>query len=122
VAEKFKSSVEWEVLISEDPYSEALINYIVNKYEVQLALIGNKNKIKGTGAVSGKLLRLLKCNILSILKRKTIISKIWAGTDFQMPHKVLMLLKMYKATDATVKAVHVYNVRFNSLHTFQRAP
>jgi hypothetical protein len=28
-----------------------LINYIVNKYEVQLALIG-KNKIKGTGAVS----------------------------------------------------------------------
>jgi hypothetical protein len=29
---------------------------------------------------------------------------------------------MYKATDATVKAVHVYNVRFNSLHTFQRAP
>jgi hypothetical protein len=67
VAEKFKSSVEWEVLISEDPYSEAL-NYIVNKYEVQLALIGNKNKIKGTGAVSGKLLRLLKCNILSIPK------------------------------------------------------
>jgi hypothetical protein len=43
VAEKFKSS-EWEVLISEDPYSEALINYIVNKYEVQLALIGNKKK------------------------------------------------------------------------------
>jgi hypothetical protein len=39
VAEKFKSSEE--VLISEDPYSEALINYIVNKYEV-LALIGNK--------------------------------------------------------------------------------
>jgi hypothetical protein len=49
--------------------SEALINYIVN--EVQLALIGNKNKIKGTGAVSGKLLRLLKCNILSIPKSKT---------------------------------------------------
>jgi hypothetical protein len=77
VAEKFKSSVEWEVLISEDPYSEALINYIVNKYEVQLALIGNKNKIKGTGAVSGKLLRLLKCNILSIPKSaKPIITKL----------------------------------------------
>jgi hypothetical protein len=41
VAEKFKSSVGGKFL-SEDPYSEALINYIVNKYEVQLALIGNK--------------------------------------------------------------------------------
>jgi hypothetical protein len=52
-----------------------LINYIVNKYEVQLALIGNKNKIKGTGAVSGKLLRLLKCNILSIPKSAKPIIK-----------------------------------------------
>jgi nucleotide-binding universal stress UspA family protein len=113
VAEKFKSSVEWEVLISEDPYSEALINYIVNKYEVQLALIGNKNKIKGTGAVSGKLLRLLKCNILSIPKSaKPIISKIWAGTDFSnASHKVFDVAEnVQKATDATVKAVHVYNV------------
>ena len=32
VAEKFTSSVAWEVLISEDPYSESLINYIVDKY------------------------------------------------------------------------------------------
>jgi hypothetical protein len=83
VAEKFKSSVEWEFLISEDPYSEALINYIVNKYS--FALIGNKNKIKG-GAVSGKLLRLLKCNILSIPKSaKPIISKIGQVQIFQMP-------------------------------------
>jgi hypothetical protein len=45
----------------------------------------------------------------------------WAGTDFQMPHKVLMLLKMYK-TDATVKAVHVYNVPIQfSIHS-KRAP
>ena len=31
VEDKFKSSAQWEVLISEDPYSESLINYIVNK-------------------------------------------------------------------------------------------
>lgn len=113
VEEKFKSSVECQVLISEDPYSESLINYIVNKYEVQLALIGNKNKIKGTGVVSGKLLRMLKCNILSIPKNaKPVISNIWAGTDFSSAsHKVFQVAEnLQKSTEAKVKAVHVYNV------------
>jgi nucleotide-binding universal stress UspA family protein len=113
VGEKFTSSVEWEVLISEDPYSESLINYIVNKYEVQLALIGNKNKIKGTGVVSGKLLRLLKCNILSIPKSaKPSISNIWAGTDFSnASNKVFEIAEnLQTITEAKVKAVHVYNV------------
>jgi hypothetical protein len=67
-----------------DPYSEALINYIVNKYEVQLALIGNKNKIKGTGAVSGKLLRLLKC-ILSSQKQNQLLAKFGQVQIFQTP-------------------------------------
>lgn len=113
VEEKFTSSVEWEVLISEDPYSESLINYIVNKYEIQLALIGNKNKIKGTGVVSGKLLRMLKCNILSIPKNaKPVISNIWAGTDFSSAsNKVFEVAENLQTTlTAKVKAVHVYNV------------
>lgn len=113
VEAQFTSSAEWEVLISDDPYSESLINYIVNKYEIQLALIGNKNKSKGIGIVSGKLLHLLKCSILSIPKdAKPIISNIWAGADFSNASK-----KVFKAaeniqrnTEAKVKAVHVYNV------------
>ena len=113
VEKQFKSSAQWEVLISEDPYSESLINYIVNKYEIQLALIGNKNRLNGTGVVSGKLLRLLKCNILSIPKNaKPVITNIWAGTDFSGASKKVFEVAEYlqKATAAEVKAVHVYNV------------
>jgi len=113
VEEKFTSSAQWEVLISEDPYSESLINYIVNKYEIQLALIGNKNKSKGTGVVSGKLLHLLKCNILSIPKNaKPVITNIWAGTDFSSASKKVFEVaeNLQRATDAKVRAVHVYNV------------
>jgi len=113
VEEKFTSSVQWEVLISEDPYSESLINYIVDKYEIQVAIIGNKNKSKGTGVISGKLLRLLKCNILSIPKNaKPIISNIWAGTDFSSASKKVfeVAANLQRSTAAKVKAVHVYNV------------
>jgi len=113
VEEKFTSSAQWEVLISEDPYSESLINYIVDKYEIQVAIIGNKNKSKGTGVISGKLLRLLKCNILSIPKNaKPIISNIWAGTDFSSASKKVfeVAANLQRSTAAKVKAVHVYNV------------
>ncbi|MCM4168704.1 hypothetical protein KCTC52924_02396 [Arenibacter antarcticus] len=113
VEEKFTSSTAWEVLISEDPYSESLINYIVNKYEVQLALIGNKNRSKGTGVVSGKLLRLLKCHILSIPNNsKPDIANIWVGTDFSSASKKVFDLaeNLQSATAAKVNAVHVYNV------------
>ncbi len=85
----------------------------VNKYEVQLALIGNKNKSKGTGVISGKLLRLLKCNILSIPKNaKPVISNIWAGTDFSSASKKVFEVaeNLQRTTAAKVKAVHVYNV------------
>lgn len=113
VAEKFTSSVAWEVLISEDPYSESLINYIVDKYAIQLALIGNKNKSRGTGVVSGKLLRLLKCDILSIPKDTApVISSIWAGTDFSNASKKVFKVaeNLQKTTNAKVKAMHIYNV------------
>lgn len=113
VEKKYTSSVEWEVLLSEDPYSESLINYVVNKYEVQLAIVGNKNKVKGTGVVSGKLLRILKCNILSIPRNsKPVITNIWAGTDFSSAsNKVFEIAeKLQISTNARVKAVHIYNV------------
>ncbi|MCK0191209.1 universal stress protein [Arenibacter sp. F20364] len=113
VENKFTSSSEWEVLISEDPYSESLINYIVNKYMIQLALIGNKNRSKGTGVVSGKLLRLLKCDILSIPNNvKPDITNIWVGTDFSSASKKVFNLaeNLQSLTAANVKSVHVYNV------------
>ncbi|QFZ54560.1 universal stress protein [Oceanihabitans sp. IOP_32] len=109
----FKSAVEWEVLISEDPNSESLINYIVNKYQIHLALIGNKNKSKGIGVVSGKLLRLLKCNILSIPEdAKPVISNIWAGTDFSNASKRVLNVAQHlqRLTSAQVKSLHVYSI------------
>jgi nucleotide-binding universal stress UspA family protein len=113
IAEKFTTPVAWEVLMSEDPYSESLINYIVDKYVIQLALIGNKNKSRGTGIVSGKLLRLLKCDILSIPKNAApTITNIWAGTDFSNASKKVFKVaeNLQKTTMAKVKAMHIYSV------------
>lgn len=109
----FHAPVNWEVLISEDPYSESLIKYIAEKYHVDLTILGNKKHEKGTGVVSGKLLRLLRCDILSVpASAKEKMKIIWAGTDFSHEsRKVFNRTKELQEEDGSVlKAVHVYSV------------
>ena len=113
VQENFKTTCEWEVLISEDPYSESLIKYVVDKYSIELAIVGNKKHEKGTGMVSGKLLRLLRCDILAVPRvAKTQIRNIWAGTDFSHDSRKIFNVtkKLQEGRETSLKLVHVYSV------------
>lgn len=112
IESKFDSKRKWEVLTSEDPYTEALIKYTVNKYFIQLVILGNKNQQKGTGVLSSKLLRLLNCDLLTIPRNfRPAIDNIWAGTDFsKQSRKALHIAMMLqKNTEADVSLVHVYS-------------
>lgn len=113
IEENFKAKAQWEVLISEDPYSESLIKYIAEKYAINLAIVGNKKHEKGTGVVSTKLLRMLRCDILTV--PKNAISKIdiiWAGTDFSHDSRKLFRVteELQKRNETQLKMIHVYNV------------
>lgn len=113
VSEIMDADIDWEVLISDDPYTESLISYICNKLQISSVLLGNKNGENGSGLVGFKLLRLLKCNIFWIPKLKDFNLKlIWISTDFSAPSqksfKVGALFQ--KHTKAQVSAVHVFNV------------
>ncbi|TBW29986.1 universal stress protein [Gramella sp. KN1008] len=109
----FTASANWEVLISEDPYSESLIKYIVEKYRIDLAMVGNKKHEKGTGVVSGKLLRLLKCDLLAVPSAaREQLKVIWAGTDFSHDsRKVFRVTKeLQEGREVDLKLVHIYSV------------
>ena len=113
VRENFEAPANWEVLISEDPYSESLLKYVVEKYSVNLAIVGKKKMVNGTGVVSGKLLRLLKCDIVAVpMAAQKKIKIIWAGTDFsQESRKIFRVTKdLQEEKDTSLKVVHVYSV------------
>lgn len=113
VEEHFKAEANFEVLISEDPYSESLIKYVVDKYAIQLTLVGNKKHENGTGLVSGKLLRLLRCDILAVPRiAKPQIQTIWAGTDFSPDSRKIFSVTriLQQGNTSTLKLVHVYSV------------
>jgi nucleotide-binding universal stress UspA family protein len=113
VKSHFTSSANWDVLISEDPYSETLLKYVVEKYNIHLAIVGNKKHEKGTGVVSGKLLRLLRCDLLAVpASAREKIDVIWAGTDLsQDSRKVFRITKiLQEGNDIKLRVVHVYSV------------
>jgi len=113
VSENFTSDTQHEVLISEDPYTESLINYVVHKYMIDLVIVGNKNNHVGTGIISDKLLRLLKCDILSVPKEPALdLQNVWVGTDFSNESKKVFGLTniLQKKTRSQITAVHIYNV------------
>ncbi|HLU92926.1 MAG TPA: universal stress protein [Membranihabitans sp.] len=113
VSEYFYGDTPWEVFISEDPYTESLIHYVVNKFGISLTLVGNKNRSGGTGLLTSKLLRMLRCDILAIPRDiELTFESVWAGTDFSNPSKKIfpLLEFLYRQCDTKVTAVHVYEV------------
>jgi len=106
-------SAKWELLISDDPYTESLINYISQKYHIDTVLLGNKNGKKGSGLVGFKLLRILKSNVLWIPKLTNInIDSVWVSTDFSNSSKKAFKISqlIQDKSKAKTQAVHVYNM------------
>lgn len=109
----FSATSETEILISEDHYTESLINYVANKYLIDLLIVGNKDHQTGTGVIPDKLLRLMKCDILAIPKNASEkLENIWIGTDFSKEsRKSLQLGRFLKdKLQAHLTAAHVFNV------------
>jgi nucleotide-binding universal stress UspA family protein len=113
VENNFKSEVEWEVLISDDPYTESLISYIVNKYSIDLLMMGNKNNEEGSGLLAFKLLRTTRCQFLWIPKNTSnSMDKVWVGTDFSNASKKCFAYADFLNSkhNFEFEAVHVYNL------------
>ncbi len=116
IQENFKADIEWEVLISDDPYTESLISYIVNKYKINLLILGNKNNKNGSGILAFKVLRTIRCQFLWIPENyETKMEKIWVGTDFSNASKKCFAFSSYLEDKDSIKveAVHVYSLPFH---------
>lgn len=115
VDQHFTSDIEHEILISEDPNTESLVNYIVNKYAINLVCVGMKNSVEGAGVVGSKLLRLVKSDLLFIPERPRLkLDHILIGSDFSRnSRKSFTAFESAKTWfDSKITAAHVYHVPF----------
>lgn len=113
IESRFTAKANWEVLISEDSNTESLIHYIANKYQINLVLVGNKTAKDGTGVVTSKLLRLLKCSILTVPKTDEInLDKVWVATDFSSHSRKSFFFVEELRNKLTIKlnSIHIYHI------------
>ncbi|RXG13324.1 nucleotide-binding universal stress UspA family protein [Leeuwenhoekiella aestuarii] len=113
VAQHFTANVDWEVFISEDSNTESLIHYIANKYQINLAIVGNKAAKDGTGVVTSKLLTLLKCSILTVPKTTQLsLETVWVGTDFSSHSRKSFFFaeELRGKQPITINALHIAQV------------
>lgn len=113
VEQAYTGKAEHEILISEDSSTEGIISYIANKYQIGLTICGNKNNKKGIGTVSGKLLRILKCDILTVPEEARLpIDNLIVATDFSRnSHKAVVLAnKLALSKGADLSCLNIYKV------------
>ncbi|MFI8380282.1 universal stress protein [Leeuwenhoekiella sp. NPDC079379] len=109
----FTANVNWEVLISEDSNTESLIHYIANKYSIDLAIVGNKSAKDGTGVVTSKLLRLLKCSILTVPRTAELnLDTVWVGTDFSSHSRKSFFFAndLQERVSSQLSSIHIYQI------------
>lgn len=113
ISKNFTADCEYELLVSDDTYTESLISYVANKYNSDLIILGNKNTYKGSGSVSGKLLRMVKSNILSIPNEANLNPKnFMVATDFSSASIKAFntALAISKKEETPLKALNVFKI------------
>ncbi len=108
----YTGKAAYEIIVSNDPFTESLVSYTVSRFKVGLAILGKKNHIDGSGTLTGKLLRSLKCSVLLVPHNpKKQLDKILTGTDFSIiaQRATRVAFKLQKQ-NAQVNFAYVFNI------------
>lgn len=112
IGKVFKDSNTYEVLISNDFYSESLIAYVAQKYQIDLTIVGNKHQSHGSGIMVSKLLQLLNSDLLMVPENFSKFENILIATDFSKNS-----LKAFKKANylnsnekSNLDAIHIYHI------------
>ncbi|MFV0238017.1 MAG: universal stress protein [Flavobacteriales bacterium] len=107
----YTGKANYELIISNDPFTESLISYTVSRFKIDLTILGKKNDADSSATLTGKLLRSLKCSILLAPQNSNeLFNKILVGTDFSIIAKrAARIASKLRKKDTKVDFAHVYS-------------
>ncbi len=102
---------DYELIISDDPFTESLISYTASRFKIDLTILGKKNHLNSSGTLTGKLLQSLKCSVLLVpFNAKEQFNRILIGTDFSEISKRAARIAFKLAKKNNQKDfIHIYN-------------
>ncbi|MFV0530818.1 MAG: universal stress protein [Flavobacteriales bacterium] len=108
----YTGKTDYEVIVSNEVSTDNFISYNVLRYKIDLTILGKKNHTDGSGTLTGKLLRSLKCSILLIPNHsKEQFNKILVGTDFSaIALRATRIAFKLKTQTSEVDFAHIYSI------------
>lgn len=113
VNEHFANVTDYEVLVSEEPNTEVILEEVVKRYKVNLTLLGKKMSVKSTGSLGTKLLRILPCSMLVFPETaSTNIDKVLVPIDFSAAsvHALRLSKNLADQLRLNLEIMHVYRL------------
>ncbi|APD06000.1 hypothetical protein UJ101_00453 [Flavobacteriaceae bacterium UJ101] len=106
----YTGKTDYELIISNDPFTESLISYTVSRFKIDLTIIGKKNDLDRSATLTGKLLRSLKCSMLVVPQNPSNqFDNILVGTDFSViAQRAARIAFKLQKKGTQVNFAHVY--------------
>ncbi|RPD44292.1 universal stress protein [Hymenobacter sediminis] len=113
VTEQFGNATAHEILVSEEPNTEAILVQLVKRYHINLTLLGKKRSDKSTGTLGTKLLQLMPCSILIFPETAaSSIRKALVPIDFSPSsvHALRLSQNLSEQLGLQLELLHVYRL------------
>ena len=106
-------TVSPNLLITSDNYTEGILTHLAKEYKIDLVIVGNKDALQGTGAMSQKLVRMLHCHLLLIPEETHHdIKKVLVPTDFSADSakSFRAAQSLVQRSNGEIEGLHVYDI------------
>ncbi len=113
IAKNYKALAAQELIISSDDYTESVLTDLVEEHHIDIMVVGNKNALQGTGALSQKLLRMLDAHLLLVPEEtELVLKKILVPTDFSADSALSFQAarRIAESAGAEIEALNAYGI------------
>lgn len=113
IKKHYTGSANYDILVAADTYTESIFSYMAKKNKSDIVIVGKKSKMKGTGGMAQKLVRMLTCDMLLVPENvKNQLKNILLPTDFTANSvKAFRCARtIQKQNNSKLYTLHVYNI------------
>ena len=113
IKDNYTATIPHELLITSDDYTESILTHMAKNLNAGVVIMGNKDELQGTGALTQKLVRMVSAMVLLVPEEtKNQMNKILVPTDFSAAsaNSIKEAQRLAEKSSGEIEALHVYNI------------
>lgn len=113
IEDNYTGKAPHELLITSDEYTESILTHLAKELNIGLVITGHKDELRGTGAVTQKLVRMVSVPVLLVPEEtKNQMNKILVPTDFSAAsaNSIKEAQRLSEKSKGEIQVLNVYSI------------